>query len=400
MLRASEAVGLEPNGGQRRTSILFLAHVDVSRPFNGTSTRSRQFLKALAAHYVVHLVYMDSASDGPQAALGADRPAGLASATAVPQSGFGYAVFDRSFYAAASAAMARAHCDVILADFEKAGLYGALLARKHAVPLIYSTHDLEYARYLSLARGDWRRGVLAPYVYLTERFAASTAAHVTCITPADLDSFARWVPATRLSLLPGGFDPAEFNPHHAGADLPPKIVFVGNLTYPPNREAVQVISQRIIGPVLERVPQARFQLIGVHPPGLEKTEPRAEFTGFVPDVSRCLKAARLVIVPVLRGAGMRIKTVEALACGKQVVATQKGAEGVDTGRATRLRVVALEAFAEAVVDELLHGRADDPADFAWLCETYATDAVLGRLVALIDRVAKHPGRAGQPGRDA
>ena len=373
------------------TKVLFLAHVDVSRPFNGTSTRSRQFLKALAQHFEVHLVYMDSPEGGPQAALPADPPANLASVTAVPPSGIGYAVFDRRFHAVASATMARIGCAVILADFEKAGLYGALLARRYGAKLIYSTHDVEYARYLSLARRDWRRGVLAPYVYATERFAASAADHVICITPEDLDRFARWVPRAQLSLLPGGFDPAVFNPIGAAAALPPTIVFVGNLTYPPNREAVEVTSQRIIGPVLDAFPQSRFRFIGVHHPGLQQTEPRAEFTGFVGDVSREIKAARLVIVPVLRGAGMRIKTIEALACGKQVVATEKGADGIDRRRTTRLRVVPLAAFADTVIDELRHGRADDPTDFPFLAETYATDAVLGRLVALVERVARRSG---------
>ncbi|MDT7952924.1 MAG: glycosyltransferase family 4 protein [Acetobacteraceae bacterium] len=375
-------------GSQSTTKVLFLAHIDVSRPFNGTSTRSRQFLRALAAQAEVHVVYMDSPRGGVGAAIGGDLPDGLASVTAVPQSGFGYAVFDRSFLTAASAVMQETGCDVILADFEKAGLYGAILARRFRRPLIYSTHDVEYARYLALARRDWRRGVLAPYVYLAERVAVSLADHVTCITPTDLASFGRWIPSDRLTLLPGGFDSAEFNPDHAGAAVPPTILFVGNLTYPPNREAVEVISQRIIGPVLEQVPQAHFRMIGVYPPGLDKTEPRAEFAGFVPDLAPVLKAARLVIVPVLRGAGMRIKTVEALACGKQVVATVKGAEGIDAARATRLRIVPLDDFADAVIDELRHGTADEPADFAWLTETYATEHVLRRLTGLVESVAR------------
>ena len=196
------------------------------------------------------------------------------------------------------------------------------------------------------------------------------------------------MPRERLTLVPGGFDHDQFNPAGAVAADPPRIVFVGNLTYKPNREAVEIASARIIGPVLEQVPQARFQFVGVHPPGLDRTEPRADFTGFVEDVSAVLKAARLVIVPVVRGAGMRIKTVEALACGKQVVATEKGAEGVDRSRATRLLVVPLDRFADAVIDELRHGRADDPVDFPWLDRTYSTDAVLGRLVALARRVAE------------
>jgi glycosyltransferase involved in cell wall biosynthesis len=362
-----------------RTSLLFVVHTDVSRPFNGTATRSRQFIEHLARHFEVHVLYMRCRNDAPEAAITPSLPAGIASSTSVEQNGFGYAVFDHRFFAAASQIMRQRHCKVIVADYEKAGLYGAILSRRHDVPLIYSTHDVEYERYLSLAKGDWRRGVLVPYVYFVERIAAHVAAAVTCITPYDLEAFARWIPRDKLTLVPGGFDADQFNPHDVEIDSPPTVVFVGNLTYPPNREAVQLISTHVIGPVLERVPEAHFKFVGVHPKGLERTEPRAEFTGFVDDVSRHIKTARLVIVPVLRGAGMRIKTIEALACGKSVVATEKGAEGIDASIVSRLRVTTLERFADAVIDELENGVAHDGRDFAKLVDTYSTEAALRRF---------------------
>jgi glycosyltransferase involved in cell wall biosynthesis len=359
--------------------VLFVVHTDVSRPFNGTSTRSRQFIEHLAGHFDVHVLYMRCRDDAPEAAIQPSLPAGIASATSIEQSSFGYAVFDRRFLAAGKRIMAERRCRLIVADYEKAGFYGAILARRHHVPLIYSTHDVEYERYLSLAKGDWRRGVLAPYVYLVERIAAHAAAAVTCITPYDLDAFARWIPREKLTLVPGGFDADRFNPHGVEIDAPPTVVFVGNLTYPPNREAVELASTHVIGPVLERIPEARFKFVGVHAKGFERTEPRAEFTGFVDDVSPHIKTARLVIVPVLRGAGMRIKTIEALACGKSVVATDKGAEGIDTSIVSRLRVTTLERFADAVIDELENGVPHDGRDFPALVDTYSTEAALRRL---------------------
>jgi glycosyltransferase involved in cell wall biosynthesis len=363
----------------KRTSVLFVVHTDVSRPFNGTATRSRQFIEHLTGNFDVHVLYMRCRDDAPEAAIEPSLPAGIASAASIEQNSFGYAVFDHRFLAAGARIMAERRCSVVLADYEKAGLYGAILARRHDVPLIYSTHDVEYERYLSLAKVDWRRGVLVPYVYFVERIAARAAAAVICITPYDLDAFARWMPREKLTLVPGGFDADRFNPNDVKIDAPPTIVFVGNLTYPPNREAVELISAHVIGPVLERFPETRFKFVGVYPKGFERTEPRAEFTGFVDDVSRHIKTARLVIVPVLRGAGMRIKTIEALACGKSVVATDKGAEGIDTSIVSRLRVTTLERFADTVVDELENGVAHDGRDFAALADTYSTEAALRGL---------------------
>jgi hypothetical protein len=61
------------------------------------------------------------------------------------------------------------------------------------------------------------------------------------------------------------------------------------------------------------------------------------------------------------------------------VATDKGAEGIDTSIVSRLRVTTLERFADAVIDELENGVPHDGRDFPALVDTYSTEAALRRL---------------------
>ena len=383
-----EAPALTRSGGHAgRVRVLYLAAFDVSRPTTGTSTRALQFLQFLADRYDVHLVYMAPDDNAPAPAR-PRLPEGLASVVRAPYSRLAYFLFSRGFLRTAEGVLRRQPVDVIVADFEKSGLYGALLSRRHGLPMLYNSHDVEYRRYLSLGRHDWRRIALAPAMYAAERWAASVSRQVVAITADDAAVFTRWVGADRVSVAPGGFDEEvhhPFYPRPRNGDAP-RILFVGNMCYPPNREAVEVTRARVMPAVLARHPRALFQFVGAYPPGLDDGHPSAQFTGFVEDLVPYLRQADVVISPVLRGGGMRIKTVEALACGKPVVATEKGAEGIAAGGLRSLTVVPLARFADAV-DQVL--RRDEPVsdgDFEFLRATYSSRAVLERFAARLDAV--------------
>ena len=68
-----------------------------------------------------------------------------------------------------------------------------------------------------------------------------------------------------------------------------------------------------------------------------------ELAGFVDDLDAEYAAAAVALVPVLQGAGVKFKTVEALCHGVPVVTTTVGAEGIEG-------------------DDLYAGLADDPDD--------------------------------------
>jgi glycosyltransferase involved in cell wall biosynthesis len=62
--------------------------------------------------------------------------------------------------------------------------------------------------------------------------------------------------------------------------------------------------------------------------GFDLAHPSLIFTGVVDHIERYVNAADVVIVPLAKGGGTRIKILEAIACGKPVVSTSKGAEGL------------------------------------------------------------------------
>ena len=107
--------------------------------------------------------------------------------------------------------------------------------------------------------------------------------------------------------------------------------------------------------VLRAVPEARLRLAGPgRPPPAILAQPGVEAVGRVADLAGFLGAVRVVVVPIVRGIGARMKFGEALASGAAVVATSTGAEGFEAEGAF-VRADDPDAFAAACADLLADG---------------------------------------------
>jgi glycosyltransferase involved in cell wall biosynthesis len=76
------------------------------------------------------------------------------------------------------------------------------------------------------------------------------------------------------------------------------------------------------------------------------------FTGYVENLPEYIAAADLAIVPLTKGGGTRIKILEYMACGKPVVSTCIGAEGLDVENGKEIILVddIFDSFVEKVVE--------------------------------------------------
>lgn len=110
------------------------------------------------------------------------------------------------------------------------------------------------------------------------------------------------------------------------------ILFLGQLSYPPNTVAAELLINHIFPRIRELYPDSRLLLVGRKPTQFMQEaamhSPEIIVTNAVPDVRPYLAAASLMIVPLLEGGGTRLKIVEAFAAGCPVISTAKGAEGI------------------------------------------------------------------------
>lgn len=117
---------------------------------------------------------------------------------------------------------------------------------------------------------------------------------------------------------------------HPASD--PTCVFVAHFGRPENEEALRWLLASVWPRVRDARRDARLLLVG---PGaspeltaLVEAVPGAELTGFVTDLGAVLGQAWVALSPLLRGGGVKFKTVESLLAGTPTVATSVGAEGI------------------------------------------------------------------------
>jgi glycosyltransferase involved in cell wall biosynthesis len=150
------------------------------------------------------------------------------------------------------------------------------------------------------------------------------------------------------------------------------LLFNGTLDYKPNRDALDIILEKI-NPVLLANPQFPYRIIicGSKLPASYHalqayTDKNIIYAGFVDDISVFFKGADIFINPVTDGGGIKTKVVEALGYDMAVVSTQSGAIGIPSDiTGNKLRIVAdtnPEAFAKEVMS-LQTGSAIPPEYF-------------------------------------
>jgi glycosyltransferase involved in cell wall biosynthesis len=130
------------------------------------------------------------------------------------------------------------------------------------------------------------------------------------------------------------------------------MLFWGALDRKENEEAVKSFITKIFPLIAEKVPHAKLYVVGNNPPKslTRLSNESIVFTGFVDEPFAYFEKSQIGIVPLLRGAGVKIKTLEMLSAGLPVVATEIGAEGIEKNR--NLTVVNMDSFAKEVVARL------------------------------------------------
>lgn len=154
---------------------------------------------------------------------------------------------------------------------------------------------------------------------------------VIAVSEHDRQLMGKWIEPARVSVVPTGVDLRQYRAASSKKDCQPLVLFVGAMDWEPNSDAVQFFCSEIWPLVLEKVPQARFRIVGRNPGArvLKLASTSVHVTGHVPSVLEHLQQAAVVVVPLRIGGGTRLKIYEAMAMGKAVVSTSVGAEGLD-----------------------------------------------------------------------
>ncbi len=150
------------------------------------------------------------------------------------------------------------------------------------------------------------------------------------------------------------------------------IVFTGAMDYWPNIDAVEWFSEEVLPKILERIPDARFYIVGSNPSSAVRKLAAQEgvvVTGRVEDVRPYLYHSKVAVAPLRIARGIQNKVLEAMAMGKPVVASPQALEGIMENEGCMLAENA-ENFAVHVAGilegkEAAHGRECILKNYDW-----------------------------------
>ena len=112
----------------------------------------------------------------------------------------------------------------------------------------------------------------------------------------------------------------------------PSIMFLGKMDYEPNVTAVTYFVKYIYPELKNRFKELTFQIVGAKPAAEIQEFGKIdgiEITGFVESTESYFQNAAVVIAPMLSGAGVQNKIIQAMSYGCCVATTTIGAEGLD-----------------------------------------------------------------------
>jgi glycosyltransferase involved in cell wall biosynthesis len=382
----------------------------------GSNLRVYPHLKYLARRHTVDLVTFEREGDDPAPGLGelqkicrhvdvvpeewhplgrAARLRALASRTprGIVQ---GHAA---GMERAIAARMGRESYDAILCEW----LYVAPYAERWGnVARVLDDHNAEaaaYERALRLEGGSFAQRARArlswAMLYDFERRMVRAFDGVAAVSDVDAAYLRRMADDPgKVATVPNAVD-LETVTRWTGPRTPGQLVYPGSLTYEPNMDACMHFAREVLPRVRRERPAARLVITGKLPPSVPselRDDPGVELLGLVPDVRPVVGQSELVVVPLRRGGGTRLKILEAFGVGTAVVATSVGAEGIDASSGREIAVAdAPDALAQTIVRllgdaaerERLARAARDLAERKYSCAAAvdALDGLIHRAVA-------------------
>lgn len=278
-----------------------------------------------------------------------------------------------------------------------------LLRKRSHARILYYGHDVHHERLLMEHRlhgSDLKRRE-AEKMRKVEHALWRGVDVVYYPSPAETAIVKAVVPDVQALTLPIFF--FEEAPVVPGLEQRKDILFVAGFGHPPNVDAARWLVQSILPLVRERIgAKVHLWLAGSNP--TEDVQRLAgedvTVTGYVTDerLQQLYASARVAIVPLRTGAGVKGKVVEALHYGLPLVTTPVGAQGLDGVEAV-VPVSADEAVLAEAICELLQDddrwQQASRAQLEYIRGRFSADAMEQALRLGIEGGQRQPARAAE-----
>lgn len=200
-----------------------------------------------------------------------------------------------------------------------------------SLPVLFNNADLHFLREMrSLKLAPYNAGMVRHVLDIRKRELAicESVDAVLCYTTTEHAVISSHITqALNYQLTPWVTD---LQPEGPGFEEREGLMFLGNFQHKPNVEAIELLAKRIIPKLVSVKDDLRLYVYGSNLPDslLQLQTDNLRFIGYVPDLKSAFDRHRLFVAPLMSGAGIKGKVIEAMSFGVPVVLTEIAAEGI------------------------------------------------------------------------
>ncbi len=215
--------------------------------------------------------------------------------------------------------MLQTEYDVVYFDFSQTFAYSLFISHKRKLLMAHDIIQQRYAR---------RSKALAWWAQRSERILLGTASKIFTFSEKDCNIIKRLYSLDSEST-------SFFIQAEAIKAVPNTVsdyyLFYGNWNRPDNYESLEWFLDNVYDTLDKSL---QFKIIGMRLPQAYVDRvaslSNVEYLGFVDDPYQMIADAKALITPLHNGAGVKVKVIEALACGTPVIGTDIAFEGIDS----------------------------------------------------------------------
>jgi sugar transferase (PEP-CTERM/EpsH1 system associated) len=234
--------------------------------------------------------------------------------------------------------------DIIHVEHLRGSRYGLALRRQPGgPPLVWDSVDCIsqlFAQAAAYSQNPLRRAITRFELGRTRRYEGrllSAFDHVLVTSAADRQALLALAQPGQevapISVVANGVDLDHFSPGASGAKEVGKLVISGKMSYHANVAMTLFFVREVLPLIWRERPETELWIVGKDPPrevaALEQN-PAIAVTGEVEDLRPFLQRATVAVAPLIYGAGIQNKVLEAMACATPVVATPPAVAALET----------------------------------------------------------------------
>lgn len=225
-------------------------------------------------------------------------------------------------------------CDVITCEHSVNEIYVPTHLQKD-IRTVVNVHSSVYGTCRNqldtgISENRFRDRLYLPLLRRYEQRYCSKFSAIVVTTEEDRVQMQEFHPNSEIQVIPNGVDLVSF-PNRTTDPGGHRLIFIGAMDNLANIDAVCFFSNEVLPEIQKLYPDTTFDIVGSRPTAevlALKEKPGIIVTGRVPSMVEYLHKATVCVVPMRTGFGIKNKTLEAIAAGVPVVASDRGLEGL------------------------------------------------------------------------